>query len=82
MSQHAVFLISAADRKGLLAETTMFFYQRTFNIIHCSQYTDAMENLYFMRIMIDLNGMTMTRKVLEQEFSELGKELNFTFKVL
>ena len=81
MSQNAVFLISAADRKGLLAETTMFFYKRSFNIIHCSQYTDVMENSYFMRIMIDLAGMTMTRKMLEQEFSELGKELNFTFKV-
>ena len=81
MPQNAVFLISATDRKGLLAETTMFFYQRNFNIIHCSQYTDVMENLYFMRIMIDLSGMSITRKVLEQEFSELGSKLNFSFKV-
>ena len=81
MSQNAVFLISATDRKGLLAETTMFFYQRNFNIIHCSQYTDAMENLYFMRIMIDLTGMNITRKVLEQEFAELGNKLSFSFKV-
>ena len=81
MSQHAVFLISAADRKGLLAETTMFFYKRSFNILHCRQYTDAQENSYFMRIKIDLAGMTMTRRVLESEFAELGRELNFTFKV-
>ena len=81
MSQHAVFLISAADRKGLLAETTMFFYQRSFNILHCRQYTDAMENSYFMRIKIDLEGMTITRRVLEEEFAELGKKMDFTFKV-
>ena len=81
MTQHAVFLISAADRKGLLAETTMFFYKRSFNILHCRQYTDAMENSYFMRIKIDLAGMAMTRRKLEEEFAELGKELNFTFKV-
>ena len=81
MTQHAVFLISAADRKGLLAETTMSFYKRSFNILHCRQYTDAMENSYFMRIKIDLAGMTMTRRKLEEEFAELGKELNFTFKV-
>ena len=81
MAHHAVFLISAADRKGLLAETTMFFYRRSFNILHCRQYTDAMENSYFMRIKIDLEGMTMTRRALESEFAELGKELNFTFKV-
>ena len=81
MSQHAVFLISAADRKGLLAETTMFFYKRSFNILHCRQYTDAMENSYFMRIKIDLDGMTMTRRALEEEFAELGKKLDFTFKV-
>ena len=81
MAQHAVFLISAADRKGLLAETTMFFYKRSFNILHCRQYTDAMENSYFMRIKIDLTGMTMTRRALEDEFAELGKALDFTFKV-
>ena len=81
MSQHAVFLISAADRKGLLAETTMFFYKRSFNILHCRQYTDAMENSYFMRIQIDLEGMTMTRRALEEEFAALGKELDFTFRV-
>ena len=78
---HAVFLISAADRKGLLAETTMFFYRRNFNILHCRQYTDAMENSYFMRIKIDLDGMSMTRRNLETEFSELGKAFSFTFKV-
>ena len=81
MSQHAVFLISAADRKGLLAETTMFFYKRSFNILHCRQYTDALENSYFMRIKIDLTGMTMTRRALEHEFAELGRALQFTFKV-
>ena len=81
MTQHAVFLISAADRKGLLAETTMFFYKRSFNILHCRQYTDAMENSYFMRIKIDLAGMTMTRRALEEEFAELGQQLDFTFKV-
>ena len=81
MAQHSVFLISAADRKGLLAETTMFFYKRSFNILHCRQYTDAMENSYFMRIKIDLTGMTMTRRALEDEFAELGKALDFTFKV-
>jgi formyltetrahydrofolate deformylase len=59
----------------------MFFYQRNFNIIHCSQYTDVMENSYFMRIMIDLEGMQITRKTLEHEFAELGGKLNFTFKV-
>ena len=81
MSHSAVFLISAADRKGLLAETTMFFYQRNFNILHCRQYTDAMENSYFMRIKIDLSGMSITRRQLESEFAELGKKLQFTFKV-
>ncbi len=81
MPQHAVFLISAADRKGLLAETTMFFYRRNFNILHCQQYTDAMENSYFMRIKIDLADMTMTRRKLEEEFAELGGRMNFSFKV-
>ena len=81
MPQHAVFLIAAADRKGLLAETTRFFYQRDFNILHCQQYTDVMDGSYFMRIKVDLADMSMTRRVLEEEFAELGRTMNFTFRV-
>ncbi len=81
MSLQAVFLISAADKKGLLAETTMFFYRRNFNILHCRQYTDAMDKSYFMRIKIDLEGIAITRRTLEDELSELGRRLHFTFRV-
>ena len=39
--RQAVFLIQTADRKGLLAEITGFFYSRQFNILLCRQYTDV-----------------------------------------
>lgn len=52
--RQAVFLIQTADRKGLLAEITGFFYSRQFNILLCRQYTDVRENMYFMRLVVDL----------------------------
>ena len=52
--RQAIFLISTADRKGILAETTTFFYQRNLNILECRQYTDVRENAYFMRIAVEL----------------------------
>jgi len=48
-----VFLIQASDQKGLVARISTFFYEHGFNILNCQQYTDTIENAYFMRIMLD-----------------------------
>lgn len=78
--RQAVFLIQTADRKGLLAEITGFFYSRQFNILLCRQYTDVRENMYFMRLVVDLPA-DATRSRLEEEFGELARKLKLNYSV-
>ncbi|HJH02475.1 MAG TPA: formyltetrahydrofolate deformylase [Victivallis vadensis] len=78
--RQAVFLIQTADRKGLLAEITGFFYSRQFNILLCRQYTDVRENMYFMRLVVDLPA-DATRSRLEEEFGELARKLELNYSV-
>ena len=78
--RQAIFLISTADRKGILAETTTFFYQRNLNILECRQYTDVRESAYYMRIAVELPP-DVTRNELESQFSVLAEKLELTWSV-
>ncbi|MBR2374143.1 MAG: formyltetrahydrofolate deformylase [Lentisphaeria bacterium] len=78
--RQAIFLISTADRKGIMAETTTFFYQRALNILECRQYTDVRENAYFMRIAVELPD-DITRSDLEGQFAALAEKLDLTWSV-
>ena len=77
----AIFLIATEDRKGLLSIISSFFYDHNFNIIKCQQYSDLVDNKYFMRIRIDLADMTITRQHLEQSFAGLARELNLDYTI-
>src|SRR5215470_14736495 len=76
-----IFLIQCPDQKGLVSRISTFFYDRGFNILHCQQYTDAQNNLYFMRLKLDLDSLLTSRRVLETEFDEFGKPLNLNWSV-
>ncbi len=76
-----IFLIDCPDRKGLVANISTFFYERGFNILHCQQYTDVERNQYFMRLKLDMNSLKMSRKQLEEEFTEFGKQFQLRWSV-
>jgi formyltetrahydrofolate deformylase len=78
---HVVFLIQCPDRKGLVSRISTFFYQRSFNILHCQQYTDLQTNQYFMRIKLDLEGLSTSRRTLEEEFAEFGEQFQLSWSV-
>ena len=78
--RQAIFLIRTADRTGILAETTAFFYRNDLNILECRQYTDVREGVYFMRIAVDLSG-DVTRSGLENRFRELAEKLDLTWAI-
>jgi formyltetrahydrofolate deformylase len=75
------FLIDCPDQKGLVSRISTFFYERGFNILHCQQYTDVKQNHYFMRLKVDMEALSTSRKQLEQDFSELAKTLQIRFSV-
>ena len=68
------------NRKGILAETTTFFYRNDLNILECRQYTDVREGVYYMRIAVDLSA-DVTRGGLENRFRELAEKLDLTWAV-
>ena len=78
--RQAIFLISTADRKGLLAAISGFFYERRLNIRECRQYSDCCEHRYFMRIAIEMEA-SLTRRQLEEEFAGLAAELGLDYSV-
>ncbi len=80
MTRTAVFLIRTNDRKGLVAEITGFFASRELNIMECRQYTDILENRYYMRIAVELPP-ELTRAGLESAFAEMAEKLDLTYSV-
>jgi formyltetrahydrofolate deformylase len=71
-----IFVIDCPDQKGLVARISTFFFQRGFNILHCQQYTDVKQNHYYMRLKLDLSGLSTSRKQLERDFDEFTIPLN------
>ena len=80
MDRTAIFLISTADRKGLVARITGFFAGMNLNILSCHQYTDVLEKLYYMRAAVDLPP-ELTRAAIEAEFKKLADELELHFSI-
>ena len=75
-----IFLIQCEDRKGILSATSTWFYQRSYNILHCQQHTDNTEGRYFMRIELDMADLKTTRKQLEEDFSLFAEEYNLSWE--
>ena len=78
--REVVFLIQTADRKGLLAEISGFFYSSGFNILQCRQYSDVRTERYFMRIALELRP-EVTRRRLEEEFAGFASKLGLEYSV-
>lgn len=69
---HAAFLVTCPDRKGIVAGVSTFFFERGFNIVHCQQYTDPVEGRFFMRILVDLDSAPCARAQLVDDFRQLA----------
>ncbi len=76
-----VFLIRCEDQKGLIAKISSFFFGLHYNILSCQQFTDEIQNEYFMRIKLDGPDVPLTRKELSQQFAELAEGLRLTWSV-
>ena len=76
-----VFLIRCEDQKGLIAKISSFFFELQYNILSCQQFTDEIQNEYFMRIKLDGQDVPLTRKELSQQFSKLAETLRLSWSV-
>lgn len=76
-----IFLMDCPDQKGLVSRISTFFYERGFNILHCQQHTDTKFDHFYLRIALDLAGLSTSRKQLEEEFQEFAKNLQMRWRV-
>ncbi len=76
-----VLLIDCPDRRGLVASTSTFFYERGFNILTCQQYADPDTGSFFMRMKLSLEDLTTSRRHLEEEFGGFAKGLDMKWAV-
>lgn len=76
-----VFLIRCEDQKGLIAKISSFFFELQYNILSCQQFTDEIQNEYFMRIKLEGQDVPLTRKELSQRFLELAETLHLSWSV-
>lgn len=81
MAGQACFLIQTEDRKGVLAEISAFFAGNSFNVLQSKQYSDMRENRYYMRVVIDLDGVDMTRRALVEAFEEVARRMSLKYSV-
>ncbi|UXP31214.1 formyltetrahydrofolate deformylase [Reichenbachiella agarivorans] len=75
------FLIQCEDSKGIIAKVTTFFYDEGFNILTCQQFTDNIEDAYFMRVSLDAKDLVMSRTELEERFAVIAAPLKLDWKV-
>lgn len=82
MSENKItFLIQCPDSKGIIAKVTSFFYEEGFNILSCQQFTDNVEDTYFMRISLDAGDLAYSREVLNDRFTSIADSLGFEWSV-
>src|SRR5690349_12596064 len=81
----ATFLVAAPDQPGLVARLAGFFYGLRLNILDASNHTDLYAEggsaRFFMRIVVDLQSLSGTRRALEEGFAELVKALGASWSV-
>ncbi|MFY0627224.1 MAG: formyltetrahydrofolate deformylase [Reichenbachiella sp.] len=82
MSENKItFLIQCPDGKGIISKVTSFFYEENFNILSCQQFTDNVQDAYFMRISLDFRDLKYSRSNLHEKFEELADSLSFKWSV-
>src|SRR5688572_15566431 len=78
-SRSATLLISCPDRKGLVASVTNFIANNNGNILHLDQHVDAAENVFFMRVVWDLETFSIHAESVAEAFQPIAQQFNMTW---
>ncbi len=77
----AVLLISAPDRKGLVAAIADFLLRYNANILHADQHQDAEAKLFLMRVEWDLNSFTLDMADFDAAFAPIASQHHMSWKL-
>jgi formyltetrahydrofolate deformylase len=74
-------LISCPDASGLVARITGFVAQHGGNILDLDQHTDPDERMFFARVVIELNGFTLTADNFADRWGEVAAKHDMTWSI-
>lgn len=77
----AILLISCPDQKGITASVTDFVFRRGGNIVDADQHTDTASGMFFMRMEWELEGFTVPRGKIGDEFAPLAGRFSMDWKL-
>ncbi len=77
----AILLISCPDQKGITASVTDFVFRRGGNIVDADQHTDLTSGMFFMRMEWELEGFTVPRGKIGDEFAPLAGRFSMDWKL-
>ena len=77
----ATLLLRCPDQKGLVYRIAEFLYRAGGNILHDDQHNDAEAGLFFSRVEWDLEGFTIPRERIAEEFGKLAAPLGMEWEL-
>lgn len=77
----AVFLITCADRPGLVAAVANFVAGHGGNIVHAEQHTDAETGVFSQRVEFDLAGFALARDEIAAAFAPVAEPLGMDVRL-
>lgn len=79
---NAIIQIECEDQQGIVSSVTEFIYSNNGNIIDLDQYTDHVNNHFFMRVEWSLVNFTIERDKISEYFETLlGKRFSLRFNL-
>ena len=79
---NAIILIECKDQQGIVSSVTEFIYSNNGNIIDLDQYTDHVNNHFFMRVEWSLEKFSIKRDKISEYFDTLlGKRFSMRFNL-
>ena len=70
-NRSAILLIHCPDRKGLVSAITEFIFKNDGNILYLDQHVDAEQNIFFMRVELDLANFSIHSEKIGEYFDTL-----------
>ncbi len=72
----ATLVISCPDKVGIVASVSKFVAQRQGSLIESNHHTDIEQDWFFMRNVINIDGLSLTLEKFREEFEPLAQEFD------
>lgn len=79
MKKNLILTLSCTDKPGLTAKTTSFLYEKGANILEAQQFNDLDTELFFIRVVFELESAGQGVKELTAAFQPIATEHNMTW---